>query len=54
LYIYAKNRTNGKWQLPTVCYKRKMETANIRFFSANGNKNRSLLSLGGLETIDGI
>jgi hypothetical protein len=33
----TENGTNGKWQHPFVCCRRKTETANFRLFAANGN-----------------
>ncbi len=41
-----ENGTNGKRKFPFICCKRKMETANFRFFAANGNRKRMFDFLG--------
>jgi hypothetical protein len=47
-----ENGTDGKWQLPFVCCKRKTEAENLPFFDANGNGNRKFVFIG-LETVNG-
>jgi hypothetical protein len=46
IYKYMEKGTNGKWQLPTVCCKRKTELANFRLFAANRNGKGKFVFLG--------
>jgi hypothetical protein len=42
----AENENNGKQQFPFVCCKQKTETANFRFFTANGKSKWNFVFLG--------
>jgi hypothetical protein len=46
-HLQMENRTNGKWQLPVVCRKREIGTANFHLLAANRNGKRKLFSLVG-------
>jgi hypothetical protein len=50
--LRMKIGTIGKQQLPFVCCKRKMETANFRLFAANENGTRNLFSSVGKRSSD--
>jgi tricorn protease-like protein len=44
--MQMENRTNGKWQLPVVCRKRKIGTANFHLFAANRIRKRKFVFFG--------
>jgi hypothetical protein len=46
MFTQTENGTNGRWQVPFVFCKRKTETANFGFVTANGNGKWKFVFLG--------